>query len=71
MTVARRDLKAVAILAALLFLAGLALLLVSSGSDSDYRLVFTVFWGAAFGMLTNVTAMYLRGKFSKSGKADP
>ena len=71
MNVARRDLLGLAILAALLFLAGLALLLVSSGSDSDYRLVFTVFWGGAFSGLTSVTAMYLRGKFSKSGKADP
>ena len=71
MTVTRRDLQAVAILATLLFLAGLALLLFSPGSDSDYRLVLTVFWGAAFGMLTSVAAMYLRGKFSKSGKVDP
>jgi hypothetical protein len=58
-------------LATLLFLAGLVLLLFSPGSDWDYRIVLTVFWGAAFSMLTSVAAMYLRGKFSKSGKADP
>lgn len=67
----RRDLLAVVILAILLFLAGLALLLVSPGTDADYRLVLTVFWGAAFGMLINVTAMYLWGKFSKSVKDHP
>ena len=67
----RRDLLAVVILAILLFLAGLALLLVSPGTDADYRLVLTVFWGAAFGMLTSVIAMYLRGKFSRSVKDHP
>ena len=62
---------AVVIFAILLFLAGLALLLVSPGTDSDYRLVLTVFWGAAFSMLTSVTAMYLRRKFSRSLKDHP
>ena len=71
MPTTRRDLLAVAILAILLFLAGLALLLVSPGADADYRLVFTVFWGGAFTGLTSVTAMYLRGKFSRSVKDHP
>ena len=66
MPTTRKDLLAVVIFAFLLFLAGLALLLVSPGTDADYRLVLTVFWGAAFGMLTSVTAMYLRGKFSRA-----
>lgn len=71
MPLKRRDLLAVVILAILLFLAGLALLLVSPGTDADYRLVFTVFWGGAGLALINVTAMYLWGKFSKSVKDHP
>ena len=66
MNPSRSDLVRVLILAGLLFLAGLALLAVSPGSDSDYRLVFTVFWGSAFTMVVCVAAMYLREKFSKS-----
>ena len=71
MPTTRRDLLAVVIFAIFLLLAGLALLLVSPGSDADYRLVLTVFGGAAFGMLTSVTAMFLRGKFSRSVKDQP